>query len=107
MYPDLDAFDIFAAYHLGLLPTGERRFVNVSDIARHFGVGIDEVHGVLSQHGFTSKDVVHSDFDMAEARLDVEMASTVELAREHAQKAFAAFTQGDVGKRDWAAEFEG
>jgi hypothetical protein len=102
----IDDFSLFCAYHLGITEDGGYRFQNIHHVARRFGANASVIRQLLADFRMDPDVVVHSDFDMADAQVDVMMApegvSRVELARE----IFARFRAARPRKRDWIAELE-
>lgn len=102
----IDDFRLFCAYHLGITEDGGYRFQNIHQVARRFGTQAAVIRQLLTEFGMDPDAVVHSDFDMADAQVDVMMApegvSRLELARE----IFARFRNARPKRRDWIAELE-
>jgi hypothetical protein len=100
----IDAFSLFCAYHLGITEEGGYRFQNVHQVARRFGTNASVIRQLLADFRMDPDVIVHSDFDMADAQVDVMMApegvSRVEMARE----IYARFRSARPRKRDWIAE---
>jgi hypothetical protein len=101
---DLDPFALFCAYHLGLNTRGQRRFQNLHDVARDFGVGVDVVEAALVRHRLDAARLLHVDFDLGAARFDIEASppgvDLLALAWMHWELLQAAPDK----PRDWAAE---
>jgi hypothetical protein len=72
MRVELDPFLLFCAYHLGLMPSGQRRSVNAHECARVFGVDKDTLDAALVAHRLDAGSLVHITFDVAAARFDIE-----------------------------------
>jgi hypothetical protein len=102
----IDAFALFCAYHLGITEDGGYRFQNIHQVARRFGTHAGVIRQLLTEFRMDSDVIVHSDFDMADAQVDVMMApvgvSRLELARD----IFARFRAAPRRRRDWLAELE-
>jgi hypothetical protein len=100
----IDAFALFCAYHLGITEDGGYRFQNVHQVARRFGTSAAVVKQCLVELRMDADVIVQSDFDMADAQVDVMMApegvSRLELARE----IYERFRTAPRRRRDWAAE---
>jgi len=84
-----DDFTLFAQYHLGLLPDGQAQFSNVSDVARRYGVGVDEVKQWLAEHQIDAATADDTDYDLpgqhAEAQVMAmlgDSAATLAFARK-------------------------
>lgn len=102
----IDAFGLFCAYHLGITEDGGYRFQNVHQVARRFGASAAVIRQLLADFRMDADVIVHSDFDMADAQVDVMMAprgvSRLELARE----IYRRFRSAPLRRRDWRAELE-
>ena len=100
----IDAFRLFCAYHLGITEEGGYRFQNIHQVARRFGTSAAVIKQLLVELRMDPDVIVQSDFDMADAQVDIMMApegvSRTELAREFFEK----FRSARLRKRDWAAE---
>ena len=100
----IDAFSLFCAYHLGITEDGGYRFQNVHQVARRFGTNAGVIRQLLGDFRMDPDVIVHSDFEMADAQVDVMMApegvSRVELARE----IYTRFRSARPRKRDWIGE---
>ena len=84
-----DDFTLFAEYHLGLLPDGQAQFSNVGDVARRYGVGVDEVKAWLAEHQIDAATADDTDYDLpgqhAEAQVLAmlgDSAKTLAFARQ-------------------------
>ncbi len=87
--PRPDAFALFMQYHLGLLPDGQAQFSNVGDLARRYGVAVDEVNGWLAEHRIDAATADDTDYDLpgqhAEAQVLAmlgDSAATLAFARQ-------------------------
>ena len=102
----IDAFALFCAYHLGITEDGGYRFQNIHHVARRFGTNAGVIRQLLTEFRMDPDVVVHSDFDMADAQVDIMMApegvSRVEMARE----IYERFRAARPRRRDWLAELE-
>jgi hypothetical protein len=102
----IEAFDLFCAYHLGITEDGGYRFQNVHQVARRFGTNAGVIRQLLADFRMDPDVIVHSDFDMADAQVDIMMApegmSRIELARE----IYGRFRSAPRRRRDWKTELE-
>ena len=102
----IDGFGLFCAYHLGITEDGGYRFQNIHQVARRFGTSAAVIKQLLGDLRMDPEVIVHSDFDMADAQVDVMMApegvSRIELARGIYQR----FCSARPRRRDWRAELE-
>jgi len=102
----IGAFDLFCAYHLGITEDGGYRFQNVHQVARRFRTNAGVIRQLLADFRMDPDVIVHSDFDMADAQVDIMMApegmSRIELARE----IYERFRNAPKKRRDWKTELE-
>ncbi len=102
----IDAFSLFCAYHLGITEDGGYRFQNIHHVARRFRTNAGVIRQLLADFRMDPDVIVHSDFDMADAQVDIMMApegvSRVEMARE----IYERFRSARPRTRDWRAELE-
>lgn len=102
----IDAFGLFCAYHLGITEDGSYRFQNIHQVARRFGANAGVIRQLLADFRMDADVIVHSDFVMADAQVDVmtapEGVSRLELARE----IYERFRNAPRRRRDWRAELE-
>lgn len=102
----IDAFGLFCAYHLGITEDGSYRFQNIHQVARRFGANAGVIRQLLADFRMDADVIVHSDFVMADAQVDVmtapEGVSRLELARE----IYERFRHAPRRRRDWRAELE-
>jgi hypothetical protein len=59
-----DDFLLFAQYHLGLLPDGQAQFSNVGDLARRYGVAVDEINRWLAEGRIDAATADDTDYDL-------------------------------------------
>jgi hypothetical protein len=106
----LDPFALFCAYHLGLTPEGQKRELNIHDVARLLSkvhgrfVDKDAVEEALIAHGLTAADLMNSDFDLAAAREDIWASPPGVDLRSLAAMHFEHWKNAVERPRDWAAE---
>jgi len=97
----LDPFALFAAYHLGLLPDGSRRSLNIHEVARALRVPAGAVRQALADYGMDPDALMGLDFDLVDAQVDVRLApdgiDPVEVARGW----YGEFLGARPAKRDW------
>ena len=100
----IDAFRLFCAYHLGITEDGGYRFQNIHQVARRFGTNAAVIKQLLVELRMDPDVIVQSDFDMADAQVDIMMAPEGVSRRELARELFEKFRSARLRKRDWAAE---
>ena len=102
----LDPFLLFCAYHLGLDARGRRRFSNIHDVARDFGVEVDVVDAALQKHRLDAARLLNLDFDLVSAQLDIQASPPGVDLLSIAQMHWDLLQQAPEKPRDWAAEAE-
>jgi hypothetical protein len=100
----IDAFSLFCAYHLGITEEGGYRFQNIHQVARRFGTNAGVIRQLLTDFRMDPDVFVHSDFEMADAQVDVMMAPEGVSRLEMAREIYARFRSARRRKRDWVAE---
>jgi len=103
---NIDAFDLFCAYHLGITEDGGYRFQNVHQVAKRFGANAGVIKQILSDLGMDSDTIVHSSFDMASAQVDIMLAPEGVSRAEIAKRLFDDFKKAPRRNRDWQKELE-
>ena len=84
-----DDFTLFAQYHLGLLPNGSARFQNLGQLARRYGVDVEEMKAWLAEHQIDAATADDTDYDLPGQHAEVQVMAlvgdpetTLELARK-------------------------
>lgn len=103
---NIDAFELFCAYHLGITEDGGYRFQNVHQVARRFGTNAGVIKQILCELGMDSDTVVHSSFDMASAQVDIMLAPDGIDRTEVARRLYEEFLVAPRRSRDWQKELE-
>ena len=100
----IDPFALFCAYYLGVTAEDTYAFMNVHHVAKRFGVSSGVIKQVLQDLEMDPDRLVHSDFDLASAQVDVmhvpEGVSRTAVAREH----WETFRRSRAKVRDWSRE---
>lgn len=100
----IDPFALFCAYYLGITADDRYEFQNVHQVAKRFGVSAGVIRQCLQELELDPDRLLHSDFDLASAQVDVmhvpEGLSRSALAREH----WEALCAHRARPRDWAKE---
>ncbi len=82
---ELNEFELFCAYHLGLDKSGIPRQPALKAVAERFGVKPDDIHDALAEFKLDKASVAKSSFDVELAKLDIKVApegiDRVEIAR--------------------------
>jgi hypothetical protein len=83
-----DDFELFAQYHLGLLPDGSGQFQNANQIAARYGVSVEELSGWLRDARIDAETADGTDYDLPGAHGEAQVlamlgdrVATMELAR--------------------------
>ena len=98
---NLDPFNLFCAYHLGIGPKKEYRPSNLNEVARRFGQDPATVRQALKESGMDSASLLDRDFDMALAQLDIQVAPEGIDRMELAKSIYEDFQASPPVKRDW------
>ena len=98
---NLDPFNLFCAYHLGIGPKKEYRPSNLNEVARRFGQDPATVRQALKESGMDSASLLDRDFDMALAQLDIQVAPEGIDRMELAKSIYEDFQASPHVKRDW------
>lgn len=82
---ELNEFELFCAYHLGLDKSGIPRQTALKSVADRFGVKPDDIQEALTEFKLDKPRLSQSSFDVELARLDIKVApegiDRVEIAR--------------------------
>ena len=98
---NLDPFNLFCAYHLGIGPKKEYRPSNLNEVARRFGQDPATLRQALKESGMDSASLLDRDFDMALAQLDIQVAPEGIDRMELAKSIYEDFLAAPHVKRDW------
>ena len=98
---NLDPFNLFCAYHLGIGPKKEYRPSNLNEVARRFGQDPATVRQALKESSMDSASLLDREFDMALAQLDIQVAPEGIDRIELAKSIYEDFLAASHVKRDW------
>ena len=98
---NLDSFNLFCAYHLGIGPKKEYKPANLNEVARRFGQDPATVRQALKESSMDSASLLDRDFDMALAQLDIQVAPEGIDRMELAKSIYEDFQASPHVKRDW------
>ncbi len=98
---NLDPFNLFCAYHLGIGPKKEYKPSNLNEVARRFGQDPATIRQALKECGMDSAALLDRDFDMALAQLDIQVAPEGIDRMELAKSIYEDFLVAPHVKRDW------
>jgi len=100
----LNAFELFCAYHLGIFEDNEYREPSLKSVARLFDRSPDEIRTALEACGLDDNAVRTADYDLSLAQLDVKVAPDGIDKREIAKNLFDEFIDAHPGFVDWSEE---
>ncbi|NOZ85450.1 MAG: hypothetical protein GXP49_04140 [Deltaproteobacteria bacterium] len=100
----LDAFELFSTYHLGIGKDGKYRPSNIHEVARRFKTTVGGIRELLSKYKMDSDSIINSDFDMAMAQYDIQVAPEGVDVRELAKNIYEDFMASTRNARDWHEE---
>ena len=103
---NIDPFELFCAYHLGISGSNEYKPANINDVAKRFNANPAIIRQVLVEYGMDSDSVLNKDFDMALAQLDIQVAPEGINRKELARNLHEEFLSAEVIKRDWGKMLE-
>jgi hypothetical protein len=101
---EIDAFELFCAYHLGITADDGYRIQNIHEVARRFGTNAAALRQTLAAYAMDADDIVHSGFDLASAQIDIMVAPDGISRRELARPLYNEFKKAPRRARDWAKE---
>lgn len=91
---ELSPLSVFCAVYLGISEDDGYLPMELSGVAKRFGVSEEELLAYLDEHDLAADCLEQSDFDLESARLDIKVApegvSRMELARTLLQEYEAA-----------------
>lgn len=79
---ELDAFELFAYYHLGLDRAWRYRFRNLTHAALYFDRSPAEIQAQLRVHRMSPEMVVHVPYALSKAHADVQVAEMTQTAAD-------------------------
>ena len=98
---NIDPFELFCAYHLGISPTNQYRSSNINEVANRFNLDAGTIRQILKKYEMDSASLLDRDFDMAMAQLDIQVAPEGVNRTELARNIFEDFLKAPIKKRDW------
>jgi hypothetical protein len=103
---EIDPFELFCAYHLGITANDGYHIQNIHEVARRFGTNAAALRQTLAAYGMDAEDLVHGGFDLASAQIDIMVAPEGISRRELARPLYDEFKSTPRKVRDWAREME-
>ena len=98
---NIDPFELFCAYHLGIGPNKEYKQSNINEVANRFSVNPAVIHQVSKEYEMDSGSLLDRDFDLALAQLDIQVAPEGIYRTELAKSIYEDFLNAPYRKRDW------
>jgi len=98
---NLDPFELFCAYHLGIGPTKNYKPSNINEVANRFRQDPGMIRQALKEYDMDSSSLLDRDFDMAMAQLDIQVAPEGVDRVELAKSIYEDFQEAPRVKRDW------
>lgn len=97
----IDPFELFCAYYLGIGPDKRYSPANIHDVGRRFGVDAGAIRQALQEHGMDPETVMNTDFDLAMAQIDIQVAPEGIDRVELAKGVYREFRAAARKPRDW------
>ncbi len=98
---NLEPFDLFCAYHLGIGPNKQYKPSNINEVANRFRQEPGVIRQALKEYGMDSASLLDRDFDMALAQLDIQVAPEGVDRLELAKTIYEDYLEAPYQKRDW------
>jgi len=98
---NLEPFDLFCAYHLGIGPNKQYKPSNINEVANRFRQEPGVIRQALKEYGMDSASLLDRDFDMALAQLDIQVAPEGVDRLELAKTIYEDYLKAPYQKRDW------
>ena len=98
---NIDPFELFCAYHLGITRDKGYRNANINEVANRFRSEPGMIKQALKEYDMDSESLMDRDFDMALAQLDIQVAPEGVDRLELARGLYEEFQNAPRIKRDW------
>jgi hypothetical protein len=98
---NLEPFELFCAYHLGIGPNKQYKPSNINEVANRFRQEPGIIRQALKEYGMDSASLLDRDFDMALAQLDIQVAPEGVDRTELAKNIYEEYLESPHQKRDW------
>ncbi len=98
---NIDPFELFCAYHLGITQDKGYRTANINEVANRFRSEQGMVKQALKEYDMDPESLLNRDFDMALAQLDIQVAPEGVDRLELAHGIYEDFKNAPHIKRDW------
>ena len=98
---NIDPFELFCAYHLGITKDKGYRTANINEVANRFRSEPGMIKQALKEYDMDPESLLDRDFDMGLAQLDIQVAPEGVDRLELAQGIYQDFKDAPRIKRDW------
>lgn len=98
---NIDPFELFCAYHLGITTDKGYRTANINEVANRFRSEPGMIKQALKEYDMDPEALLDRDFDMGLAQLDIQVAPEGVDRLELARGIFQDFQDAPRAKRDW------
>ena len=98
---NIDPFELFCAYHLGITQDKGYRTANINEVANRFRSEQGMIKQALKEYDMDPESLLNRDFDMALAQLDIQVAPEGVDRLELARGIYEEFQNAPRTKRDW------
>ncbi len=103
---DIEPFELFCAYHLGITQERGYKPSNINEVARRFRTDPATIKQALKEYDMDPAALMDRDFDMALGQLDIQVAPEGVDRKELAKNIYQEFLEAEVIKRDWGKILE-
>ena len=98
---NIDPFELFCAYHLGITQDKRYRTSNINEVANRFRSEPGMIKQALKEYDMDPESLLDRDFDISLAQLDIQVAPEGVDRLELAQGIYQDFKDAPRIKRDW------
>lgn len=98
---DIEPFELFCAYHLGITQDRGYKPSNINEVARRFRVDPATIKQALKEYNMDPAALMDRDFDMALGQLDIQVAPEGVDRKELAKNIYQEYLESEIIKRDW------
>ncbi len=98
---NIDPFELFCAYHLGITKDKGYRTANINEVANRFRSEPGMIKQALKAYDMDPESLLDRDFDMALGQLDIQVAPEGVDRLELARGIYQEFQDAPRIKRDW------
>ena len=98
---NIDPFELFCAYHLGITQDKGYRTANINEVANRFRSEPGMIKQALKEYDMDPESLLDRDFDIGLAQLDIQVAPEGVDRLELARGIYQDFQDAPRIKRDW------